>query len=105
MVNVRTIYLDYLVLLRLIDLASKTAARERVVDDEFVGFEARFFKEFRTWERKHREKAVRVHKDAKYELDKPSSTNLTTLSKTSSLNLNPKEPQTFFSHCDKRSVC
>lgn len=40
--------LDYLVLLCLVDLPSEAAARQSVVDDEFVGLEAWFLEEFWT---------------------------------------------------------
>lgn len=48
------IYLNYLVFLGLVDLSSEAAARESVVDDEFVGLEAWFFEELWTCKYKHR---------------------------------------------------
>lgn len=41
-------YLNDLVFLRLVDFPGEAAARESVVDDEFVGFEARLFEKFGT---------------------------------------------------------
>lgn len=47
-------YLNYLVLLTLVDFSGEAAARQRVVNDEFVGLETGFFEELRSCEHKHR---------------------------------------------------
>lgn len=41
-------YLNYLVFLSFIDFPGEAAARESVVDDEFVGFEAGLFEKLGT---------------------------------------------------------
>lgn len=44
----RANYLNDLVFLSLVDFPGEAAARQSVVDDEFVGLEARFFEKFGT---------------------------------------------------------
>lgn len=54
-------YLNYLVFLCLVDLSSEAAARESVMNDEFVGFEAWFFEEFWTCKYKQTQIQIQAH--------------------------------------------